>query len=66
MVSAVGSCGVPKILPSKTGRKGVFSSTVESKNEVFEEASVKLIQSFQGRSYFGVVLWTLPAGLRCR
>lgn len=66
MVSAVGSCGVPRITPSKTGRKGVFSSTAESKNEVFEEASVKLIQSFQGRSYFGVVLWTLATGLGCR
>lgn len=52
--------------PSKAERKGVFSITAESKNEVFEEPSVTLIQSFQGRCYLGVVLWTLQAGLRYR
>lgn len=48
--------GVPRVLPSKAERKGVFSSTVESKNELLEEASMRLIQSFQCRSYLGVVL----------
>lgn len=52
-----------RVLPSKAERNDVFSSTAESKKVVFEEVSVRLIPSFQGRSYLGIVLWTLPAGL---
>lgn len=55
-----------RVLPSEAERNDVFSSTAESKNDVFEEVSVRLIQSFQGRSYLGIVLWTLPAGLGYR
>lgn len=65
-MNTVGSCGVPRVLPSKAERKGAFSSTAESKSEVFEEPSVRLIKSFQGRRYLGVVLWTLQASLRYR